>query len=453
MEKNSKKILYGILGLSVLLRIAAAVMFGDQVVNLPGTNDQISYHALALRVLGGHGFTFGETWWPITAAEAPTAHWSFLYTGYLVFVYAIFGPHPLVARLIQAVLVGILQPLLTYWLGKRFFNSTVGLVSAAISAIYIYFFYYAATLMTEPFYITAILAVLALSVTLMDRITAHKPGEGRREIFLNAALLGLVLGLTVLMRQVFMLFIPFLFLWMGWVLRKKGFWTLVGSGAIAGAIIVLMILPFSLFNYSRFGRFVLLNTNAGYAFYLANHPIYGTKFIPILPAEMGTYQDLIPVELRSLDEAALDTELMKAGLQFVVDDPGRYIQLSISRIPAFFMFWPSSGSGTVSNISRTASFGLFLPFMIYGVVLALVSRKHRLRLSSASMITILFFGFYAAIHLLSWSLVRYRLPIDAVMLIFAGLALVNLYEHALRLRPGKQRSTARKHAKHAAKHV
>ena len=114
--------LIGILILSVVFRVAAALYLGDKVVDLPGTNDQISYNTLAIRVLGGHGFSFGETWWPITKPNAPTAHWSFLYTFYLVGVYLVFGQHPLVARLIQAVLVGLLQPFLAYQIGRRIFG-------------------------------------------------------------------------------------------------------------------------------------------------------------------------------------------------------------------------------------------------------------------------------------------------------------------------------------------
>ncbi len=140
------------------MRIGASIYLGDQIVDLPGTYDQISYHTLAVRVLNGHGFTFSEPWWPITAAGAPTAHWSFLYTFYLVASLYSFWVHPLVARLIQAILVGILQPILIYHLGKRVFNPLVGLISAAITAVYAYFIYYDACLMTEPFYITAILA-------------------------------------------------------------------------------------------------------------------------------------------------------------------------------------------------------------------------------------------------------------------------------------------------------
>src|SRR6266545_4041817 len=104
--RNSQKFLILILGLSILIRLGAALVLGDQVVELPGTADQISYHSLALRVLAGYGFSFGQGWWPVTAAGAPTAHWSFLYTLFLTGVYAIFGPHPIAARIIQAILVG-----------------------------------------------------------------------------------------------------------------------------------------------------------------------------------------------------------------------------------------------------------------------------------------------------------------------------------------------------------
>jgi 4-amino-4-deoxy-L-arabinose transferase-like glycosyltransferase len=231
--------------------------------------------------------------------------------------------------------------------------------------------------------------------------------------------MGLCLGAAVLLRQLFLIFVPLLFLWFYWVKRWQ--WRKALIGLIPTAlVIVLMILPFTVYNYSRFDRFVLLNTNSGFAFFWGNHPIYGTHFIPILPAELGTYQDLIPPEVRHLDEAALDQELMRRGLQFTRDDPGRYFLLSLSRIPALFMFWPSADSGLISNLSRVGSFGILWPFMLAGLVLAVI----RSRASSGSKYAlILFTSFivvYVGIHLLSWALIRYRLPVDAVMLVFAG---------------------------------
>ena len=116
---QSRNLLIGVILISVVLRVLIALYLGNQVEILPGTHDQISYHMLATRFINGHGLTFGERWWPITAPDAPTAHWSYLYTFYLIVVYKIFGPNPLAARIIQAIIVGILQPYLAYKIGEK----------------------------------------------------------------------------------------------------------------------------------------------------------------------------------------------------------------------------------------------------------------------------------------------------------------------------------------------
>ena len=411
-----------ILALSVLLRLGVAVAMGNRVVELPGVFDQISYHNLALRVVNGYGFSFGELWWPITPADAPTAHWSFIYTLYLALIYVLFGPYPLIARLLQGIIVGVLQPYMTYLIGEKLFSKQVGLVAAAITAVYIYFFYYGAALMTEPFYITAILFSLYFALRLSES------GSATQDKKLGIAL-GISIGIALLLRQVYLLFLPFLFAWI-WTARiRRGRGLPIASMVITITLMALHILPVTVYNYSRFGRVVLLNTNAGYAFFWGNHPIYGTKFVSILPTQ--TYQNLIPVEVRHFNEADLDRELFRRGIQFVMEDPKRYLLLSLSRIPPYFMFWYSADSSSLSNISRIASFGVMLPFMVYGLVLAvkkvIESDKHLLaRLTSPQALLMLFMVIYSAIHILTWTLIRYRLPVDAVLIPFAALALVDL---------------------------
>jgi 4-amino-4-deoxy-L-arabinose transferase-like glycosyltransferase len=407
--RTERRLLLAILALAVILRLGAAVLLGDGVTDLPGVADQISYHNLAQRLLAGHGLTFGEPWWPHTPAGAQTAHWSYLYTGYLALIYALVGPHALVARLVQALIVGVLHPLLAYLIGRRLFGTWAGLLAALLTAGYAYFVYYAASLMTEPFYIAAILASIWLALRLADATTD-------RERLRLALVLGLTIGAAVLLRQLVLLLIPFL---LGWI-ALAGKRQLLALGATV-AVLLALILPFTAFNYTRFHRFVLLNTNAGFAFFWGNHPIYGDHFIPILPS--AQYQELIPAELKALDEAALDSALLGRGVGFVLADPGRYLRLSLSRIPFYFMFWPSPDSSRMSNLTRVASFGLLWPFMLLGLILAGRGAVWRLRPPSPYLLLLGFVLVYTAMHLLTWTLVRYRLPVDAVGLIFAGLAL------------------------------
>ncbi len=407
-----------ILIVSVAARLLTAVIMGNQIQTLPGIDDQRSYDMLAQQVVNGHGFTVVTDWWPLTRAGQPTAHWSYLYTLYLAFTYLIFGVQPIAARLLQAIIVGLCMPWLTFRLGRRLANERVGLVAAAWSAVYGYFVYYSAALMTEAFYITAILWSIELALDMAN---------GDRSIK-RWALLGLAMGITALLRQTFLLLIPIVLI-AACGLRAADFKLkaakskllagLKGS-IVALLVMVVLILPWTIRNYQAFNRFVLLNTNAGFAFFWANHPIYGTEFVGILPR--GTsYQSLIPPELRSLDEASLESELLKAGINFVVQDPGRYALLSLSRFKTYFEFWPSSESGLLSNFARVLSFGIALPFMLYGLNLA----RRRWR---TWLLLYLFAIVYSLIHLLSWALIRYRLPVDAVLIIFAAYGLVDLIE-------------------------
>jgi hypothetical protein len=255
--------------------------------------------------------------------------------------------------------------------------------------------------------------------------------------------------MAVLLRQAFVLVVPVLF---AWLLKARAGSETSGTTPrrmatgllIAGFVSLAMIAPWTVRNYQAFGRFVPLNTNAGFAFYWANHPIHGTDFVPILPAEV--YGDLIPPELGTLNEAELDAALLRLGLGFVLNDPLRYLRLSISRIDDYFKFWPSPESSAASNLARSLSFGLSLPFMLYGLRLSMAGGAGLVPRERHATIVLLWLliGSYSLLHILSWALIRYRLPVDALLVLFTALGLVQLAERlgrprlafSLETRPG-----------------
>jgi hypothetical protein len=443
---SSRKTLLLIMAVAVLLRLVSAVYQGNDVIDLPGVYDQISYDGLARRVADGHGFSFAQGHWPATRAGEPTAHWSYLYTLYLAAVYKLFGTYPLIARMIQALIVGIFSTFFLWRIGSHLFGRTVGLVTAALNAVYIYFFYYAGGLITETSYITGILWVFDSAFRLAD--ASRKAREDRHgPSWWGWLEFGLAIGVTVLLRQVFLLFLPFLFLWLWWnnwdrdPVRWKQIlrWSAIKGLSVTTLVLILLILPFTIRNYRAFGTFVLLNTNAGFAFFWGNHPVHGTNFVPLLPPGEQGYYELIPKELLPLNEAELDKALLKLGVQFIVDDPGRFLLLSVSRMEEYFKFWPTSDSELISNISRVGSFGLSLPFILYGLWMALVkTRKSRTESERWNIALLLIFALiYTSVHLFSWTLIRYRLPVDAVLIIFAGLGITTLLERNSSSNKGK----------------
>jgi 4-amino-4-deoxy-L-arabinose transferase-like glycosyltransferase len=427
-----------ILALAVLLRAGTAVYLGDAVEETRGgTYDQISYDALALRVATGHGFSFAKDWWPNVRANQPTAFWSYPYTLFLAAVYALAGHHPLLPRLIQALAAGVLMSWLAYRIGRRVFDERTGVIAAAIAAGYLYFVEYGAALMTESFYIVGILWTLDAAMGLAGRVRVRGP---RRSGLLSALELGLAAAFALLMRQAIAAFLLVLAAWLVWVAWRHGrLRSMMRLGLASVAVVVLAVVPFVVRNYRAFGQLAMPNTNAGFAFFWANHPVYGTQFQATLSPEHGvTYRELIPPELRDLNEAELDRALLGRGVQFILDDPLRYVMLSLSRVPIYFQFWPTPDSTLLSNAARLLSFGLFLPFMLYGLVVALcelgrvgaavgavreppLQREYILLLLSFVLV-------YTATHLASWANVRYRLPADAVLILFAGAGIGNLME-------------------------
>ena len=385
---------------AVMVRLPIAVYMGDPVTVLPGIHDQVSYDALARSLLAGHGYSFPSNWYPFTPANTPTAHWSFIYPLYLAGVYTLTGYHPLFARLVQGILGGVLICLLIYLIGRRLVDETTGLAGAAMAAAYGYFIYYNVSLMTETFFIVFILFSLYQSIELKRKSTLGR-----------WVLLGLGLGMACLLRQTFLLFVPFLLLWLLWDLKGLGIrWWYYTIPVI---VIILLIAPWTLRNYRVYHQFLLLNSNAGYALFASNNLNLGTDWRNdevVVP---------VPAELTGKNEAELDRALTRRGFELIFADPKRYLLLSLDKTLEYFRFWPVNDSSYISNLNRMLSFGLYLPFMVWGLGLS-VSRWR------SFMVLYLFIIIHTGIYLLSWPSPRYRLPVDAVLMVFAGMALLEL---------------------------
>jgi hypothetical protein len=117
----------------------------------------------------------------------------------------------------------------------------------------------------------------------------------------------------------------------------------------------------------------------------------------------------------------------------------RFLRLTVNRLKDYYWMMPSESSSLISNIGRVLSFPLYLPFMVYGLYLSRGRWKECAPLY-------LFVIFEALFSLLSWAAPRYRLPSDALLMVFAGFAVVSLASSfGINLRAGnletKQRVT------------
>jgi 4-amino-4-deoxy-L-arabinose transferase-like glycosyltransferase len=394
---NTPHLLLAVIIFGIALRLMLAYVLGDRAEPVSGATDQVSYDMLAQRVVAGRGFSFPTAWYPFTQADKATAHWSYLYTLYLAGIYEVVGHHPLVARVAQALLSG-LGTWLTFVIGRRLFSPWAGLAAAALHASYAYLVFFNVALMTQTFYIIALLAVLALVLRMRSESVVR-----------DWVLLGFLIGIGTLLRQTLLLFTPVLLAWLVWARTGRLGWR---GPATTLMVVAALILPWTIRNYLAFGDVLLLNSNGGFFFYSSNHPNQGVDFDP-------NYVAPIPARLADLPEPALDRALYREAAAFIVSDPLRFIRLSLSRVPEQFWLLPSRQSSTSSNLARLCSFTLYLPFMVAGLLLSFRKWRECLPLY-------LYVGFDTTLHLISWSAPRYRLPSDAIMIVFAGLAVEKL---------------------------
>jgi len=379
--------------------------------------------------------------------------------------------------------------------------ATVPLIAAALSAVYAYFILYAAYVQTEAFFICAFFWSLERALTLLQVLrsapagvvpasSADGPSTGATQPSTLAKLrfahlqpstslaaghssigltpgqlstfnlqlttsLAVSLGLATLLRQSILPWIAVMYLyilWETWKIREKNqrksgptFGWHVISVISVPLIVVLFVAPFTIRNYIAYGDFLLLNSNAGYAMYSAQHPMHGTSFQEYAAAPLPD-----DIDHASMNEATWDKELMRRGIGFVLADPGRYLLLSLSRVRDFVEFWPTADTSPLFNLGRVLSIGILLPFMLYGVFLAVRPHRQdsqhlqpatcnssRIFNLQSSIFNLSFMVFYSLLHIFTWAMPRYRLPVDAVALPFAALALWTLAAHirSRRLRP------------------
>ncbi len=424
-RKHYTQIWIAVLVFSVLTRVGIAIYYGNWV---PTEHDDYSYSTLGWRLATGHGYTFDRYWYPFTPPETPTAHWSFLYTAFVAGVYALVGFRPVAVRLVGAVLGGLLLPWMTARLARRLFPDRLWtpLIAAACAAAYAFFILYAARLMTETLYMIAFLWSLERAIALAEGFEARLSPD-----WVTALGLGVSLGLTTLLRQAILPWVPVLFLWLVWRAWRSDVRIFIQTHFralfLAGVVLLAFIFPWTYRNYRVYHGFLLLNSNTGYAMYSAQHPMHGACFQAFeaapLPADLMR-QDLTEVEW--------DRALMRRGIGFVLEEPGRYVLLSLSRLADYFEFWPTHTT-LLNNAGRLLSFTLYLPFMLYGIYLGYRSTTQQVgksqailpisRLKHPIFLIFLFMIFYTALHVLTWAMSRYRLPVDAVTMPLVALAL------------------------------
>jgi 4-amino-4-deoxy-L-arabinose transferase-like glycosyltransferase len=283
-------------------------------------DDSFYYYASSL-IAQGHGYAQPFTYafqgrLVPTAAHPPL--WPFLlafvslFTGPTAGVGSLVGPAADVHRILGCLL-GAGAVFLIGLLGRRIGGWRVGLLAAAIAAVYPHFITLDGYLLGEPLY-----GVLVGGLLIVSYDFAARPSR------LRALALGVLVGLAALTRQEALLFVPVLVLPLA--LRTGRTRGLYAGLAVLGTVIVVG--PWTIRNYVAYHRFVPVANTTGTVIAGANcHTTY-------YGSDLGAWNQACAnaVSNPSANEAAVSSQQVSTGLRYAGRHQARAVLIAAVRL-------------------------------------------------------------------------------------------------------------------------
>jgi len=212
--------------------------------NVAPTWDGQFYHRGAVSIAEGLGYSEPAIIQGVPG-RAPWSHYPVGYSAFIGAVYAVFGSGSRVAPLFNAVVGGVTAAV-TFAFALEWLGSVRARVAGVLVALHPGLILYCALVMTEP---------LAGCLVLLTGYVARRTGHTRWGV----ALSGAVLALSVFVRPQSLLCAPLLSL-----LFRGSLWQRLGRTALAGALCLALVAPWTLRNCLVLDGCALVSTNGGW---------------------------------------------------------------------------------------------------------------------------------------------------------------------------------------------
>jgi 4-amino-4-deoxy-L-arabinose transferase-like glycosyltransferase len=369
--------------------------------------DGIEFHLLAATLLDSH--TYSEPFpWLAGQAKVPTAEKAPLYPVWLAAVSKA-GITSFKGQALATGLLGTGTVVVTGLLGKRVGGVRVGLIAAAVAALYPMLFVLDGSMRAESLYVLLVASALLASYRLVERPTLWR-----------AAVIGLLVAFAALTRGegVFLLFVLGLpVIWLAARARRER-WRLVAAMFAACA---LVLVPWLARNWIVFHQPTAISTNEGGLLAGANcdrayhGELIGTwACFPLPPASWGN------------NESRNSERLRKQAFRYVGDHPGRAPVVAGVRLLRTWELWDPIDQAKLEAVISDrnekvefAALGCFyvLVLLAIGGGLLLRRRGRPLRVLLAPIVLVSVVGF------LTYGSTRFRAAAEVPLVVLGAVAL------------------------------
>ncbi len=398
----------------LLLALMPRLLWALDVPVVP-VSDSNAYDIFAQNLAKGLGFGW--------EAGSPTAYWpvgtSFIYSLF----YRAFG-HTYVPITIFNIILGLLTIGLSIRLAERWFGPRVAKMTGILLAFWGSQIQFTTVLASEQIF--TFLILLALAVWLEDHLN----------LWIRTGIVGTVLAMAAYVRPTALL-IPILLLIIHYANTKNIVKSLTAV-LVMFVLMGLLIAPWSIRNTQAFGQFTLISTNSGANLWMGNNP-----------NSTGGYMDL-PAETHKMNEAESDRYLKSLAIAHIKEQPVLFGSRIIKRIVDTYSRENISIAWNEPGLIKRYGTWVLLPLKILnqlywmlmlglGLVGIWLLGLQKGWFRALTHPTILFWGYFTAVHALIVAQDRYHFPSIPMIAILAGLTLITGLDWIVKAKQRKRR--------------
>lgn len=271
------------------------------------------------------------------------------------------------------------------------------LIAAAFATFYPFFIYYSSLLLSETLFL------LFLSYFFVQLLN-------HRTIFWHASVTA---GLVHLTRPTVFYFMPIIWVWQ-YLLRSVSIKQLV----IIIFLFILIILPWGVRNAITLGHFSVTTSGSGQVLWEGNNPWNHSGGVSGSFVDPKIYLLDLP---KNINEFEADAWKKEQAVRYIFSDPQYFIEMSVKKFMRFWHLWPNTYEYHAWYYKVVSILSL-LPIILLTLLSIYVLKKELKRLS----ILYLFIGYYTVLHMITIGSIRYRLPLEPIMIALSSATLAQL---------------------------
>jgi 4-amino-4-deoxy-L-arabinose transferase-like glycosyltransferase len=331
-----------------------------------------------------------------------------------------FGGRTLHAQQLVGVIIGLGVVVLAGLVGRQYFDRRVGMWAAVIAAIYPGFWVIEAQILSEP------LCLLLLGIFFLECAALSK-----RQTVQLSVLLGATCGLVALVRSEQILLLLIVVVPLLYRARSLTFGQRTVRVAAASVAAVVIILPWALYNTTRFDEPVVLSTNDGATLLAGNCPPSTYRGEGIGSYDITCNRRLgVTTRRRGGDRSVQDRLARDQALSNIRHNLGKLPLTVAARFGRLFaVFQPAQTVSFAASWFRSeewpvwlwvVSFWVLTAFAAMGTVIA--RRRHALLLPLLGPVIVMLL-----IVLVTYGEPRYHTPADLGLVVLAAVAVDRLF--------------------------